>query len=90
MRKKIQKYLIAFVLVTIWLLGPGASEARAYIDPGTGSSILGSMGIILAVLSAFAAVAFQHVRGFFSWAFCKVGSMVRKPARAKEPAPKVS
>ncbi len=90
MKKKNQKYLIAFALVTIWLLGPGATEAQAYIDPGTGSSILGSMGIILAVLSAFAAVAFQHVRGFFSWAFCKVSSMVRKPRPAEEPAPKTT
>ena len=90
MRKKIQKYLIAFVLVTFWLLGPGANEAQAYIDPGTGSSIIGSMGIIFAVCTAFAAVAFQHVRGFFSWAFCKIGSMVRKPQRDKEPAPKTT
>ena len=90
MTRKIQKHLIALAVVTIWLLGPGASEAQAYIDPGTGSSILGSMGIILAVCSAFAAVAFQHVRGFFSWVFCKIGSMVRKPHRAEEPAPKTT
>ncbi len=67
-----------------------AAPAQAYIDPGTGSSILGSMGIIFAVLSAFAAVAFQHVRGFFSWAFCKIGSMVRKPRDSEEPAPKTT
>jgi len=88
MKRRIHKYLIAFVLVMIWLLGPGASEAQAYIDPGTGSSLLGSMGIIFAVVSAFVAVAFQHVRGFFSWLVCKVGSMIRKPKHIKEAAPK--
>jgi len=90
MKRKIRNYLIAFALVTIWLLGPGANKAEAYIDPGTGSSILGSMGIIFAVLSAFVAVAFQHIRGFFSWAFCKILSLIRKPARAEEPATKTS
>jgi len=90
MRRRIRNYVVAFTLVTIWLLGPGANKAQAYIDPGTGSSILGSIGIILAVCSAFAAVAFQHVRGFFSWAFGKIVSIVRKPARAEDSAPKTT
>lgn len=63
----------AAAFVAVWMLGPGAPRAQAYIDPGTGSSIIGSIGILFAVTSAFAAVAFQHVREFFSWMLGKAG-----------------
>jgi len=85
-RRHLIRCVIAAVLVAIWMLGPGATVAEAYIDPGTGSSILGSIGIIFAVISAFAAVAFQHVRGCLSWIVCKLGTMVRKSSDNKEPA----
>lgn len=74
----------AAAFVAVWMLGPGAPRAHAYIDPGTGSSIIGSIGILFAVTSAFAAVAFQHVREFFSWMLGKVGISNRKQHAADE------
>ena len=48
--KRTNKTLLAGALVGAWMLGPGANEAHAYIDPGTGSSLLPAIGLIFAVI----------------------------------------
>lgn len=67
--KRVKKAIIVGGLVAVWMLGPGANEAHAYIDPGTTSSLLPSIGIVFAVVSAFAAVAFQHFKRLCVWGY---------------------
>jgi hypothetical protein len=54
-------------LTIIWIWGLGASEARAYVDPGTGSALFSSLAIVLGVASTGIVVCFQQVKRFIWW-----------------------
>lgn len=72
------------VTAAVCLLGPAVSEAHAYIDPGTGSSLLPVIGMMLAVVSACIATMWMHIKRFFVWAALKVTG--RTAPETKEPA----
>jgi hypothetical protein len=84
------KVLTVGALLAVWLLGPGAGEAHAYIDPGTGSSLLPSIGIIFAVMSAFMAVCFQHTKRFCVWCFYGVCGKLRKTPPVDKASPEAT
>jgi len=84
--KRVKRVIVFGSLVGVWMLGPGANRAEAYIDPGTTSSLLPQLGIVFAVLSAFAAVAFQHCKRFCVWGFYAVLGVFGKSRPVKEPA----
>ena len=65
--RPIRKWLLSASIVLVWLLSPAAGEVQAYIDPGTGSSLLPSLGTMLAVMSAFLAVAFTQFKRFAAY-----------------------
>lgn len=88
--KRTNKTLIAGALVGAWMLGPGANEAHAYIDPGTGSSLLPAIGLIFAVMSAFAAVCFQHTKRFCVWCYYGVCGVFRKPRADDDASPEAT
>lgn len=71
------------VTATVCLLGPAVSEAHAYIDPGTGSSLLPVIGMMLAVVSACIATMWMHIKRFFVWAALKLTG--RAAPEAKRP-----
>jgi hypothetical protein len=54
------------------LLGPGTSEAHAYIDPGTGSSLFSSLGLMLGVCIAFFAMVLTQVKRWGQWFMAKL------------------
>ena len=67
-----RKYLLCGLIVVIWLLGPGASRAEAYIDPGTGSHLLSTLGIMLGVLCTCCAVCFYQLKRCGTWVMAKI------------------
>ncbi len=48
-------------------VGLTASPAEAYIDPGTGSSILSSLGVMLAVISVGFAFCLGQIKHWCGW-----------------------
>lgn len=58
---------IALAVATVCVLGFGADTAYAYIDPGTGSSLLSSLGMILAVATTGIALGLTQVRRCGHW-----------------------
>ncbi len=83
--KRVKKAMVVGGVVGVWMLGPGASEAHAYIDPGTTSSLLPSIGIVFAVLSAFVAVAFQHCKRLCAWGYYTLLGVFGKTRPVEEP-----
>jgi len=64
------------------LLGPGVGEAHAYIDPGTGSSLFASLGVMLGIMTALLAVGLTQVKRFGAWFMFKLSpSRKDKPLR---------
>ena len=55
-------------------LGPASSRAEAYIDPGTGSSLFSSLGLVLAVVGTGIAVCFSQLRRCCGWLFAKLAA----------------
>ena len=76
--KPIRKFITIAAIVMLWLLGPAAGEAQAYIDPGTGSSLLPSLGMMLAVVTAFLAVMFTQFKRIMTWLWIVVMSLKNK------------
>jgi hypothetical protein len=65
-------------IITLILLALMAGPAVAYVGPGAGISVLGSLlGILATILVAIGAIVFWPVRKY----------MKRKKARAASPAP---
>lgn len=58
---KMKKFLGAVVVWAI-VFGPGATPVQAYIDPGTGSSLLSSLGIILGIVCTGIAIGFAQLK----------------------------
>jgi hypothetical protein len=56
------KWCLVILLALAFVLGPGAREAEAYIDPGTGSSLLSSLGVLLGATCAVFAFGLARVR----------------------------
>ena len=54
-------------LATFVLLGPATSEAHAYIDPGTGSSLFASLGVLLGIFTAVFALGLSQLRRLCGW-----------------------
>lgn len=54
----------AIILALSYLLGPGASQAHAYIDPGTGSTLLSSLGLLLGATCTVLAFGFAQIRNW--------------------------
>lgn len=77
-RKSMKKSAMMLSIVVLWLLGPAANEAQAYIDPGTGSSLLPSLGMMLAVMSAFLAVMFTQFKRISMWIWIIVSGFRRR------------
>ena len=73
-------------MMTTALLGPGISEAHAYIDPGTGSSLFSSLGLMLGVCLAFAAMMLTQLRRCGQWLMAKVYFWRHKGAGEHAPA----
>ena len=56
------------VAIGLWfILGPGASVAQGYIDPGTGASLFSSLGLLLGVACAGIAVGFTQFKRCLTW-----------------------
>lgn len=59
--------LAGSVVALLVLLGPATSEAHAYIDPGTGSSLFASLGVMLGVVTAVFALGLSQLRRICGW-----------------------
>ena len=64
---KVCKMAASALPAVVYLLGPGAGAAHAYIDPGTGSSLLSTLAIMVGVLSAGVAVFFGQAKRWGLW-----------------------
>jgi len=74
---------IPAVLIAVWcLLGPAANSAEAYIDPGTGASMLSCLGILLGIVGTAFAISFVQIKRCCSWLVMLVASR-RASARTK-------
>jgi hypothetical protein len=62
----------ATTLAALVLLGPATSEAHAYIDPGTGGSLFSSLGLMLGVFVAFAAMMLTQIKRCGQWFVAKL------------------
>jgi hypothetical protein len=75
-----RRFLATSTAVGLFLLGPGVSEAHAYIDPGTGSSLIASLGVLLGIMTAVCAVGLAQLKRLATWC---IGRFT--PARKEEP-----
>lgn len=71
-RAWLRKYVIPLLIALVWLLGPGAQPAQAYIDPGTGSSLLSSLGLLLGVMTTFIALGYTQARRCGGWVWAMI------------------
>ncbi len=60
-RRSLDKKRIGLLAVVI-LLGYTARPAQAYIDPGTGSSLLSMLGLMVGMIGAGVAVCYSFVK----------------------------
>lgn len=65
------RYLMAAVIALVFVLGPGAGRAEAYIDPGTGANLLTSLGLILGVACTGIAIGFTQLKRCCAWGLAK-------------------
>lgn len=72
--RRIRRYLLCGLIIAIWLLGPGASRVEAYIDPGTGSHVLSTLGIMLGVICTCCAIGFYQIKRCSTWVVGKIVS----------------
>jgi len=72
-----RKYLVPAGIALLWLFGLGAQDAQAYIDPGTGSSLFSSLGIMLGVVATSLAIGLTQARRCGEWLFAKLTSRRR-------------
>ena len=72
-KQVLRRYLLPGVVVVVFLLGPGASHAEAYIDPGTGSHLLSTLGIMIGVVSTCYFFGIGQVRRCGEWFWAKLG-----------------
>ena len=62
-------------MIGLWfVLGPGVNRAEAYIDPGTGASLLSSLGLLLGVACTGIAIGFTQVKRCGAWLLVKVAA----------------
>jgi hypothetical protein len=62
---------MAAVIALVFVLGPGAGRAEAYIDPGTGANLLTSLGLILGVACTGIAIGFTQIKRCCAWCLAK-------------------
>ncbi len=55
-------------------LGPASNRAEAYIDPGTGSSLFSSLGLLLGVVGTGVAIGFTQLRRCGGWLIARVSA----------------
>ncbi len=72
------KWVTALLVALLMMLGPGANRAEAYIDPGTGSTLLASLGLLLGAVCTGLAVCFWQVKHWGSLFIAKL-SAKREP-----------
>lgn len=73
----LRKYVIPILIAFVWLLGPGARSAQAYIDPGTGSSLFTSLGLLLGVITTCLAIGLTQVKRCGGWFLAKIANRRR-------------
>ncbi len=66
-----RRCLTALVIALVYVLGPGAGRAEAYIDPGTGANLLTSLGLILGVACTGIAIGFTQLKRCCAWCLAK-------------------
>ncbi len=64
---RMRKYLLPATIALVWFCGVGASPAEAYIDPGTGSHLFSSLGIMLGVATTCLAIGFFQMKRCGEW-----------------------
>ncbi len=64
--------LMPAVFAGLLIVGVAAGSAEAYIDPGTGSSVLSSLGVMLAMVSVGFAFCFTQIKHWCRWLASKV------------------
>jgi hypothetical protein len=67
-------YLIAAAVSLAIYLGPATSTAEAYIDPGTGSSLFSSLGLLLAAVGTGLAIGFSQLRRCGGWVVARLAA----------------
>lgn len=55
------------MIVGAWMWGPGAPEARAYVDPGTSGALFSCLPVVLGIVSAGIAVCFGRAKRTVHW-----------------------
>ena len=78
------KWVIAGLVVLLMMLGPGANRAEAYIDPGTGSTLLSSLGLLLGAVCTGLAVCFWQVKHWGGVVIAKLSSKREPPDQPKD------
>ena len=73
-RRHTRRYLIAAAVALMIYLGPASNRAEAYIDPGTGSSLFSSLGLMLAVVGTGVAIGFSQLRRCGGWLIARVSA----------------
>lgn len=73
-RNWMRKYLVPTGIALLWLFGLGTQDAEAYIDPGTGSSLFSSLGIMLGVVATSLAIGLTQARRCGEWLLAKLAS----------------
>ena len=75
------KWCLVVLLALMFVLGPGASTAEAYIDPGTGSSLLSSLGVLLGVMCTVIALGFTQLK---YWGGRLIAKLTARRAREEQ------
>ena len=70
-------------VIAVVLFGPGASRAEAYIDPGTGSHLLSTLGIMVGVVSTGFIFGLAQVRRCGAWFLAKLAERRGAPHDSK-------
>lgn len=66
-KRRLRAYILATVIAVAYLVGPGANRAEAYIDPGTGSHLLSTLGIMIGVVSTGVLIGIAQIRRCGEW-----------------------
>ena len=70
--RRTRRVVVPALIVTVWMLGPGTQGAEAYIDPGTGTQLLSSLGIVLGMVSTGIVIGFTQIKRCGGWVVAKL------------------
>ena len=71
---------VGFITAVVIAFGAASAPAHAYIDPGTGSSLFSSLGVILGAVVTMLALCISQIRRCGEWFIARFRAGSTEPA----------